>query len=315
MGPLDHISKTEPILSVVIPVYNGWKLLDGCLASLSREKEPSFEVIVVDDGSSESCPEFIRQWCKHLPLIILEQEHKGISAARNAGIQACNGSFVLFVDADSRVQTNCLSNLMAAVTQFPENSFFQLRLIGDTTTITGKAEQLRLAALQQHLVQSDGHIRYANTAGFAVRRLNLDARTPLFNPKAPRGEDTLFLANLIRQGSLPLFLPEATIQHLVPRSLLTCFRKDISSGYLQSAAYSRIAAIGVTIRMNNRERLQMLIAVWGMAKSYSGGKTAWIVLLIRQSLERTTSFLCRWLGISPKTREGRTEESDALSSE
>ncbi|HZQ20698.1 MAG TPA: glycosyltransferase family 2 protein [Terriglobales bacterium] len=301
MEPTQDISKTEPILSVVIPVYNGWKLLDGCLASLSREKELPFEVIVVDDGSRESYPEKIRQWNEHFPLQILRQEHKGVSAARNKGIQACKAPLILFIDADSRVQANCLSNLMAAVTQFPEDSFFQVRLIGNPATITGKAEQLRLAALQKHLVQSDGHIRYANTAGFAVRRLSLDARTPLFNPKAPRGEDTLFLANLIRQGSLPLFLPEATIQHLVPRSLLKCFRKDLSSGYLQSAAYARIAAAGVTVRMTNRERLQMLIALWGMAKSYSGGKTAWTVLLIRQSLERTTSFLCRWFGISPKT--------------
>src|SRR5581483_11487118 len=242
----------------------------------------------------------------HLPLRILEQEHKGISAARNAGIQACKAPLVLFIDADCRVQANCLANLMAAVRQFPQDNFFQLRLIGDPATVTGRAEQLRLAALQEHLVQNDGHIRYVNTAGFAVRRLNLDARTPLFNPNAPRGEDTLFLAKLISQGSLPLFLAEATIQHLVPRSLLKCFRKDIRSGYLQSAAYSRIAAMGVRIRMTNRERLQMLIAVGRMAKSYSGGKTAWIVLFIRQCLERTTSLLCRWFGISPKMRNART---------
>lgn len=308
MEPTQDISKTEPILSVVIPVYNGWKLLDGCLASLSREKELPFEVIVVDDGSRESYPEMIRQWSEHFPLQILRQEHEGVSAARNKGIQVCKAPLILFIDADSRVQANCLSNLMAAVRQFPKDNFFQLRLIGDPATITGKAEQLRLAALQEHLVQSNGYIRYVNTAGFAVHRLNLDARTPLFNPKAPRGEDTLFLANLIRQGSLPLFLSEATIQHLVPRSVLKCFRKDISSGYLQSAAYSRIAAAGVRVRMSNRERLQMLIAIWGMAKSYSGGKVAWIVLLIRQSLERTTSFLCRWFGISPKMMlEKRTE--------
>jgi hypothetical protein len=308
MGLTQSISEAEPILSVVIPVYNGWKLLDGCLATLSQEKEPSFEVIVVDDGSRETCPQFIRQWAEHVPLQILRQEHEGVSAARNRGIQACKGSLVLFVDADSRVQADCLSNLMSAVRQFPQDSFFQLRLIGDPATTTGKAEQLRLAALQEHLVQSDGHIRYVNTAGFAVRRLNSDARAPLFNPKAPRGEDTLFLANLIRQGSLPLFLPDATIQHLVPRSLLKCFRKDMRSGYLQSAAYASIAAAGVRIRMTNRERLQMLIALWRMAKSYSGGKTAWILLLIRQLLERTTSLLCRWFGIFPKIPEsGRAD--------
>ena len=292
-----NMSEPGPILSIIIPVYNGWKLLDACLASLSREKEPSFEVIVVDDGSRESCPEFILQWGEHFPLQIFRQEHTGISAARNKGIASSRGLLILFIDADSRVQANCLSKLIAAVNHFPEDNFFQLRLIGDPSTITGKAEQLRLAALQAHSLQSDGHIRYVNTAGFAVRRSPLDARTPLFNPKLPRGEDTLLLANLIKQGTVPLFVSEAIIQHVVPPSLLKCFRKDVSSGYLQSAAYALIAVTGVRVRMTNLERLRMLISVWQMAKSYPGGKTAWMVLFARQLLERTTSTLCRWFGI------------------
>lgn len=300
-----NISEPEPILSVIIPVYNGWKLLDACLASLSQEKEPQFEVIVVDDGSRESCPEFILQWGEHFPLRIFRQKHQGISAARNKGIASSRGFLFLFIDADSRVQLNCLSKLIAAVSQFPKENFFQLRLIGDSSTITGKAEQLRLAVLQEHSLQRDGHIPYVNTAGFAVRRSPMDARTPLFNPKLPRGEDTLFLANLIKHGALPLFVPEAIIQHVVPPSLLKCFRKDISSGYLQSAAYALIAVTGVRIRMTNLERLRMLIAVWRMAKSHSGGKAAWMVLLARQLLERTTSTLCRWFGIFPKVRDPR----------
>jgi len=293
----ENISEPGPILSIIIPVYNGWKLLDACLASLSQQKEPSFEVIVIDDGSRESCPEFILQWGEHFPLQVFRQEHTGVSAARNKGIASSRGLLLLFIDADSRVQVNCLSKLNAAVNHFPKDNFLQLRLIGDTSTITGKAEQLRLAVLQAHSLQSDGHIRYVNTAGFAIRRSPIDARTPLFNPKLPRGEDTLLLANLIRGGALPLFVPEAIIQHIVPPSLLKCFRKDISSGYLQSTAYALIAVTGVRVRMSNLERLRMLMSVWQMAKSYPGGKTAWMVLFARQLLERTTSTLCRWFAI------------------
>lgn len=300
MGSTQKISEAEPALSVIIPVYNDWNMLDGCLAALSRQTKATLEIIVVDDGSVESCPEFIRQWCKHLPLKVLEQEHKGISAARNAGIHACKGLLILFIDADCRVQVNCFSQLIAAVTRFPQDNFFQLRLVGDPSVLTGRAEHLRLTVLQQQSLQDDGHIRYANTAGFAVRRETPDAGISSFNPKTPRGEDTLLLTNLIREGKLPLFTADAAVQHLVPRSVLKCFRKDISSGYLQGAAYAVIDATGIRIRMSNRGRLRMLIALWYAAKSYSGGKPAWMVLLIRQLLERTTSFLCHWLGIFPK---------------
>lgn len=303
MTPVETTHVPDPNLSIVIPVYNGWKVLDGCLAAFSQQAGTALEIIVVDDGSDESCPEFIRRWCKHLPLKIVEQEHRGISAARNAGICACRGSLLLFIDADCRVQANCLSNVTAAATQFPRDNYFQLRLIGDPSVLTGRAEHLRLTVLQQQSLQSGGHIRYANTAGFAVRRLTPDASIPLFDPKAPRGEDTLLLANLVREGQLPLFMPDAAVQHVVPQSLLRCFRKDISSGYLQSPTYAVIDASGIRIRMNNRARLRMLIALWHATKSYSGGKAALLVLLARQLLERTTLFLCRWLRIFPKVRD------------
>ncbi|HKW17007.1 MAG TPA: glycosyltransferase family 2 protein [Terriglobales bacterium] len=303
MGLAQNISEAEPTLSVIIPVYNDWKMLDGCLRALSLETGTALEIIVVDDGSDESCPEFIRQWCNHLPLKILEQEHKGISEARNSGIRACKGLLLLFIDADCRVQANCLSKVTTAATRFPQENYFQLRLIGDPSVLTGRAEHLRLTVLQQQSLQSDGHIRYANTAGFAVRRLTSDVHIPLFDPKAPRGEDTLLLVNLLRAGEIPLFTPEAAVQHLVPRSLFKCFRKDISSGYLQSPAYAVIDATGIRIRMSNRARFRMIISLWYAAKSYSGGKAAWLVLLARQLLERATLFLCRWLGIVPKIRD------------
>jgi glycosyltransferase involved in cell wall biosynthesis len=298
----------EPILSVIIPVYNDWNLLDRCLASLAEQNQSQLEVIVVDDGSRESCPEYVRQWGDRLVLKIFRQEHKGISAARNKGVRASTGYLLLFIDADSRIQANCLSELRAAVRRFSKESFLQLRLIGDPSVITGRAEQLRLTALQEHFLQSDGRIRYVNTAGFAVRRSSLDAQTHLFNPNAPRGEDTILLANLIRRGELPLFLPKATVQHAVPRSVLKCFRKDVSSAYLQTPAYRLIAASGVTVRMSNRERVRMLITMWRLSKSYSGGKTAWLVLLARQFLERTTSLLCRWFRVPPKIRDARRRD-------
>lgn len=303
MVPTERDAAINPTLSIIIPIYNDWKMLDGCLAALSQQAGAALEAIVVDDGSVESCPEFIRQWREQFPLKILEQEHRGVSAARNTGIHAAKGSLLFFIDADCRVQANCLSQLIDAAIQFPQENYFQLRLIGDPSVLTGRAEHLRLAVLQEQSVQADGHIRYANTAGFAVRRESPDASVSSFNTKTPRGEDTLLLANLVREGKLPLFTADAVVQHVVPRSVLKCFRKDISSGYLQGPAYAVIDAAGIRIRMSNRARLRMVIALWHAAKSCSGGRAAWIVLLARQLLERTTLFLCRWLGIFPKMPE------------
>ena len=95
-----------------MPVFNDWIALDPCLRSLEQQANgPSFEVIVVDDGSGEAAPEVIRQWVPRLPLTIVRQDHAGIPTARNRGVQISRGSILLFIDADCRFQTNCLTAL------------------------------------------------------------------------------------------------------------------------------------------------------------------------------------------------------------
>src|SRR5690349_13449232 len=117
-----QISTTDPLYSVIIAVYNDWKVLDRCLESLSeQEHAPSFEVIIADDGSTEPTPELIQRWQHHYPLTIERQPHAGISIARNRGAQISRGSILLFVDADSRLEANCLAALNSTVTSSPQH--------------------------------------------------------------------------------------------------------------------------------------------------------------------------------------------------
>src|SRR5438132_12314903 len=79
------------------------------------------------------------------------------------------GSTLIFVDADCRFEPGCLARLGSLVNQSP-HSCFQLHVVGDRSGVIGKAEELRLATLQSYLLQSDGCIRYLNTAGLAIRK-------------------------------------------------------------------------------------------------------------------------------------------------
>ena len=76
---------------------------------------PSFEVIVVDDGSQETAPKYIEQWSSWYPLRIVRGEHQGISTARNEGVRLSKGSVLLFIDADCRVELNGLVALASTV--------------------------------------------------------------------------------------------------------------------------------------------------------------------------------------------------------
>ena len=289
---MDPVSTTTPLFSIVIAAYNDWAPLEQCLRSLAQQiSGPSFEVIVVDDGSREAMPGFINDWTHCYPLTIVRQPHAGIAAARNRGAQTSRGSVLVFVDADCKLQQGCLAALGKTVAHHPQHSSFQLHLVGDCSGIVGRAEELRLVTLQNHLLQPSGRIRYLNTAGFAIRRERVDIEAGVFDPTAVRAEDTLLLANLMKTGELPLFVPDATVQHAISLSLMACFRKDIRSAHLDAGAYDIIAAQGVRLRVGQQERLRMLLAMWKTSGQPSIGRSAWFVVAARQAPRMIVIFL------------------------
>jgi GT2 family glycosyltransferase len=283
-------------LSVIIPLFNQWAALDDCLRSLATQTDaPDFEVIVVDDGSSENAPQYIANAKRQFSLTILRQEHAGIGAARNRGIQISRGAILLFVDSDSRLQPSCLSTLFASTARYPVQHYFQLRLIGGGPGIMGKAEWLRLEALQQHLLRPEGGIRYLNTAGFAIRRDALSLDEGLFDTNARRAEDTLLLARLMKRGQLPFFVENAIVEHAIAMSFLQSLVKDVKSGVLEVQSYRRIAAMGIRIRMSSKDRLTLLHSMWRLSKRPSIGRQAWFALTFRQLSQRLASFVCTFL--------------------
>ena len=300
MTQRERNATVPPRFSIIIPVYNDWKPLEECLQSLTRQSNaPDFEVILVDDGSKETAPEHIRSAGRGHPLTVIEQAHAGIPTARNRGIRAAKGEVLLFVDADCRLLADCLAALSSVIASAPQHDYFQLRLVGNCSTLVGRAEHLRLLSFQSYMLQPDGCIRYLNTAGFAIRQMRADTNTGLFDPGALRAEDTLLLAHLIQNGKLPLFVPNAVVEHAIPLSLLQCVQKDIQSVSKEDRAYGIIASKGVKIRIRHRDRLSLLQSTWKVANQASIGRSAWFVLVVRQSLQRMISFAYRCLRIRP----------------
>jgi glycosyltransferase involved in cell wall biosynthesis len=290
-------SPTAPLFSIVIAVYNDWVPLDQCLRSLQEQTNaPSFEVIVLDDGSKDPAPEFIRHLLPRYSLTIVKQPHAGISTARNRGVQIARGAVLVFVDADCKLQVNCLAVLSSTIASSPRHDAFQLRLTGDRSGLVGRAEDLRLITLQSHMLQPDGRIQYLNTAGFAIRRACVDSGKNLFDPAARRAEDTLLLSDLMQDGELPLFVADAIVQHVIPLSLMQWVRKTIRSTFLEARTYDIIGPKAARFRVNHRQRLSMLTSMWKTSGQGSIGRLAWFVVVARQSLRLMILSLARFFG-------------------
>lgn len=98
--------------SIVVPVYNVDAYLDNCLASLQAQDFADFEVICVNDGSTDRSREILSEWAGKLPQMkVVDRVNGGLSAARNTGLAAATGDYVVFVDSDDWVESSMLSRL------------------------------------------------------------------------------------------------------------------------------------------------------------------------------------------------------------
>lgn len=98
--------------SVVVPIYNVELYLGQCLESLQAQDYTDFEVICVNDGSTDSSREILTAWETRMPqIMVIDRENGGLSAARNTGLAVADGDYVVFVDSDDLVEPTMLSRL------------------------------------------------------------------------------------------------------------------------------------------------------------------------------------------------------------
>ena len=97
-------------ISVIIPVYNVSAYLDECLTSIVNQNYKNFEVIVVNDGSTDNSLEIAKKYEKKYPKLIkvYDKQNGGLSSARNYGIVESSGDYLLFIDSDDYILPNCL---------------------------------------------------------------------------------------------------------------------------------------------------------------------------------------------------------------
>lgn len=102
----------EPLISVVVPVYNAEKYLEQCVQSIRAQTYANWELILVDDGSTDASPQNCDIWQgQDARIRVLHQPNSGVSRARNAGINAVKGKYLAFVDADDWVEPSYLATL------------------------------------------------------------------------------------------------------------------------------------------------------------------------------------------------------------
>ena len=93
----------NPLVSIIVPVYKVEEFLDNCIKSIIDQTFKNIEIILVDDGSPDNCPQMCDEWAERDSRIrVVHKKNGGLSSARNVGIKEASGDYLYFLDSDDR---------------------------------------------------------------------------------------------------------------------------------------------------------------------------------------------------------------------
>lgn len=110
------MNNLSDLISVIVPIYRVEEYLDECVASVVNQTYRNLEIILVDDGSPDHCPQMCDEWAvRDSRIKVIHKVNGGLSDARNAGIEIATGEYIAFVDSDDFITPDMLEKLHAAL--------------------------------------------------------------------------------------------------------------------------------------------------------------------------------------------------------
>lgn len=122
----------QPMISVIVPVYNTEKYLDKCISSIVNQTYKKIQIILVDDASTDSSKNICQNWQKKDKriCIIYNQKNKGAAFSKNRGIEVASGSYISFVDSDDWILSDMLEKMVSILQKYHadiiETPFFKI---------------------------------------------------------------------------------------------------------------------------------------------------------------------------------------------
>ena len=235
------------LISIIIPVYNSEKYLKKCLQSLLDQSYPYFEIIIVNDGSTDSSKKICEELSeKDSRIRVINQENSGVSVARNRGMSEMKGKYFTFVDADDYVNKDFLKILFESIIQ-NDSDMSVCGLIhenDDNTKIASSNYQDEILDTDKALISLLKNYCDNGIDGFVWNKL---FKTELlgeikFDTDIYQSEDTLFLCQYLLKCKM-ISIHKSIQYHYVKNSTSCMATIGVGKKY-----YSKLLSI---IRMEN----------------------------------------------------------------
>ena len=101
------------MISIIVPVYNSEKYIDKCLDSILNQTYKDLEIVLVNDGSNDQSLKILEKYAlRDTRIKVVNQENKGVAAARNTGLDNATGEYILYVDSDDWIENNMVERMV-----------------------------------------------------------------------------------------------------------------------------------------------------------------------------------------------------------
>ena len=117
-------SNKNPLVSVIVPAYNAEKYIGNCIKSVLQQTYPYFELIIVDDSSTDNTVKIIKSFIDKRIKFLQQINNNGVSSARNNGLSIAQGQWVTFLDADDQWLPTRLEHLIGYIKKIQDSNFF-----------------------------------------------------------------------------------------------------------------------------------------------------------------------------------------------
>ena len=119
-----------PLISVIVPIYKVEYYMDECIESILAQTYSNLEIILVDDGSPDSCPQKCDEWAeKEKRIQVIHKKNGGLSSARNAGLKIARGKYISFIDSDDLIEEHMYEELMKGFSMADNVAITSVRIL------------------------------------------------------------------------------------------------------------------------------------------------------------------------------------------
>lgn len=257
-------------VSVIIPVYNVEKYLDRCVESVVNQTYKNLEIILVDDGSPDNCPQICDEWAKKDSRIkVIHKKNGGPSEARNAGLEKSSGNYIAFVDSDDYLDLDCyekaiLNNdcdLVVFGLKLLYNKNIQYHCMNDNEYLNNNLEFFN-ESFVAHCFNSPCNKLYKRSVIEDIR----------FDPDFKYGEDYKFNMQILNNASKIRSLKYCSYNYIMESNLNSVTKLEANNKKLESFVMQIKMAENLNCPLDNFVAYEFLDLIFDMVRKCAKNK-------------------------------------------